>query len=184
MLARSSKTGWLVGHRSWIALTVTLAAAAAISATTLAACGADSTKRAPSPAPTTRTVLSGPTPAPAPPTLTPSSSPSNNGASAGCEQVPPHIVDIINAAFTEDAHLSSPQAVNAPTGLIYVGGNIDDSSGNRVSNDDVWLVQNGAVFALSGDARRRTSLPDGRDYASAGDEYGAAAQECVPNNRS
>jgi len=35
--------------------------------------------------------------------------------------------------------------------------------------------------ALSGDARRRTSLPDGRDFATAGDDYGIAVQDCEVN---
>ena len=161
-----------------------LAVGAMMSSSALAACDSDSSNGAESPAPTTATALSSPNPASASPGPTPSSSPSNTVASAGCTEAPANIVDIINAAFTEDAHLTNPQAVSAPTGLIYVGGNIDDSTGNRVSNDDVWLVHNGAVFALSGDARRRTSLADGRDYASAGDEYGSAVQECVPNQRS
>ena len=104
-------------------------------------------------------------------------------AAPGCDTASPEVVDAITRAFTEAATLSSPQMVESPDGLVYVGGNIDSPAGERLSNDDVWLVKDGSLFALSGDARRRTSLPDGRGFASAGDEYGTAVQECVPNTR-
>jgi hypothetical protein len=41
------------------------------------------------------------------------------------------------------------------------------------------VVANGVFYALLSDARRRTLLPNGRDFASAGDEFGSALQQCV-----
>ncbi|BBY43236.1 hypothetical protein [Mycolicibacterium celeriflavum] len=93
-----------------------------------------------------------------------------------CQEAPPDIVAAISEAFTGGERLVSAQAVYAPGG-IYVGGNID-ANGQRVSSGDVWIAQRGQVFALSSDARRRTLFPDGRDFASAGDEYGA--KRCRP----
>ncbi|MGY1865267.1 hypothetical protein [Nocardia gipuzkoensis] len=49
----------------------------------------------------------------------------------------------------------------------------------KVSSADVWIVDGPAVYALSSDARRRTTLPDGRQVASAGDNYGTKVQGCV-----
>jgi len=74
--------------------------------------------------------------------------------------------------------------VNGPGNLIYVGGNIIGSDGTKESSADVWLVKDEGiyvVYALSRDARQRTTWPDGRDLASAGDQYGSAVQDCVTN---
>ena len=74
---------------------------------------------------------------------------------------------------------TNAQSVTAPGDMTYIGGNIEAADGVRTPRADVWLVRHGAVFALSSDARRRTLLPDGSDFASAGDEYGVAVIDCV-----
>lgn len=96
-----------------------------------------------------------------------------------CDPAPSAIVDLINASFTTGERLTDAQSVTSIKDMTCLGGNIEFANGVRVSSADVWVVQHGAVFALSSDARRRTLLPVGRDIASAGDEYGAAVQECV-----
>lgn len=104
--------------------------------------------------------------------------PSTAAPATNCIQAPPVLVEAINAAFTGGETIDNAQAVNAPSDMTYIGGNI--LSGTEViSNRDVWLAQNGAIYALSSDARRRTTLPDGRDIASAGDEYGGAVIDCL-----
>jgi hypothetical protein len=95
-----------------------------------------------------------------------------------CRAAPSGVVAAITAAFTDGEQLNNVQAVNAPQDMTYVGGNIT-RGGEVLSHADVWLVQHGKIYALSSDARRRTLLPDGRDVASAGDEYGTAVQACV-----
>lgn len=85
----------------------------------------------------------------------------------------------INASFSGGERLEDVFAVAGPGGLVYVGGNIVGPDGVKVSSADVWLVAGGAVFSLSGDARGRTPWPDGRDIASAGDDYGSQVQDCV-----
>ena len=66
------------------------------------------------------------------------------------------------------------------TDNAYVGGNVVDSTGSVVSHGDVWWSENGQLYALSGGARQWSPmLPDGREWASAGDEYGSQLVECV-----
>ncbi|CKH13029.1 hypothetical protein PXH78_09280 [Mycolicibacterium smegmatis] len=100
-------------------------------------------------------------------------------AAIKCEEAPAKWVEAINWSFTKDEHLTDAKVVTTPDGALYIGGNIVDSSGTKVSSADVWLLD-GALWALSSDARKRTVLPDGRDLGvSAGDEYGSAVQDCV-----
>lgn len=109
--------------------------------------------------------------------------PPPTGVAANCSQPPSSVKELIDASFANDERLQDVFAVNGPDGIVYVGGNIMGDDGVKVSSADVWLVirQPGSydVYSLSGDARRRTLWPDGRDIASAGDEYGTAVQDCV-----
>ncbi|MCV7173869.1 hypothetical protein H7I41_28500 [Mycobacterium manitobense] len=98
---------------------------------------------------------------------------------ANCTEAPTAIVDMINAAFTDGEQLEHTQAVNAPDATTYVGGNIFGADGTKASSQDTWLVSNGAVFAITSDARRRTLLPDGRDIDPAWGQYNAAVYQCV-----
>lgn len=98
---------------------------------------------------------------------------------AVCVQPPAGVQQSIDASFSGGERLEDVFAVAGPGGLVYVGGNIVAVDGSKVSSADVWLVSDGAVFSLSGDARRHTPWPDGRDIASAGDEYGTQVQDCV-----
>jgi hypothetical protein len=103
--------------------------------------------------------------------------------SVTCSQAPEAIVTLINGSFTGGEHLEDDFAVTAPNEIIYVGGNIVSTDGTKVSSADVWLVDDSeaiyVVHALSRDARKRPLWPDGRDLASAGDEYGSAVIDCA-----
>ncbi|MFC3964058.1 hypothetical protein [Nocardia jiangsuensis] len=99
----------------------------------------------------------------------------------GCDPAPADAVASISAAFSDRSNmLADAYAITAPGGVVYIGGNIMQGT-TKVSSADVWAVRNGSVYSLSGDARRRTTLPDGRDAldASAGDDYGTKVQGCV-----
>lgn len=79
----------------------------------------------------------------------------------GCDPAPADAVATISAAFTDPADtLADAFAVTTPGGVVYVGANIMQGT-MKVSSADVWLVDGPAVLALSSDARRRTTLPDG-----------------------
>ena len=80
-----------------------------------------------------------------------------------CKPAPQTIVAIIDAAFIDGQHLKHAQSVEGPQAMTIVGGNIFDAAGIKESSQDSWVLFNGGVFALSGDARRQTLLPDGRD---------------------
>lgn len=98
--------------------------------------------------------------------------------SSACGPAPVALVELINQSFTGGEQLARATAVNAPRDMVYIAGDIE-AGGQRVSSADVWLYQHGAILALSSDARKRTMFADGRDFASAGDEYGTAAQDCI-----
>jgi len=102
------------------------------------------------------------------------------GATPGipCKEAPSTIVSIINATFTGGEHLENTKSVIGLHDLVYVGGNIM-AGAQRASSGDVWVVQHGGIYSLSSDARKRTLLPDGRDLASAGDQYGSAVIDCI-----
>ncbi len=117
------------------------------------------------------TVMSASTARPAAPTT----------SAVNCDPAPDQYVVAINAAFSNSAEtLADVFAVSAPGGLIYVGGNIMQGT-TKVSSADVWVARGASMFALSGDARKRTQLPDGRKLlnANAGDGYGTVVQGCV-----
>jgi hypothetical protein len=95
---------------------------------------------------------------------TPTDAPAGRVAApaAGCLPAPAAIVDIINANFTNGEHLEHAQSVHGTHAETYVGGNIVDTAGTKVSSQDTWVQSDGAVYALTSDARRYTLLPDGR----------------------
>ncbi|MQY31262.1 hypothetical protein NRB56_68710 [Nocardia sp. RB56] len=114
------------------------------------------------------------TPAPQPSTAAP--------IPAGCQPAPADTVATISAAFPDPSYsLADVYAVTAPGGVLtYVGANIMQGT-TKASSADVWVARGAVVYSLSGDARRRTTLPDGRKMlsASAGDDYGTKVQTCV-----
>lgn len=106
------------------------------------------------------------------------SAPAGAAPVIACKSAPTAVVAMINAAFTDGEELVNSQSVDGPDSMTYIGGNID-KAGSRESSGDVWLLSDGVLYALSSDARRRTMLPDGRDLASAGDDYGSELINCV-----
>jgi hypothetical protein len=97
----------------------------------------------------------------------------------GCTPASDSVVAFLETMITEGGlRLDDAYVVDGAKGQ-YVGANFFDETDRRVSSADVWINRNGVWYALSSDARSRTSLPDGRDYASAGDEDGTAVQDCV-----
>lgn len=116
------------------------------------------------------------TPAPQPTTA-----PATVPIPPGCQPAPADVVATISAAFSDPSNtLADTYVVTAPGGLAYIGANIMQGT-TKVSSADVWVTRGGSVYSLSGDARRRTTLPDGRKVlsASAGDDYGTKVQGCV-----
>lgn len=109
----------------------------------------------------------------------PASTPAADAA-VGCAEAPVEIVEIINANFTNGKRLENTQSVSGPSGKVIVGGNIVASDGTRVSSLDSWVMSDGEVYGLSGDARRLTRFGDGRDVLG-GDwaTYNHTVGECV-----
>lgn len=109
--------------------------------------------------------------------------PASPADTAKCHEAPQRIVDMIDAAFTDPGeHLEHAQAVDGPQSMVYVGGNIFDSTGQKVSSQDTWVMSNGQLYALTSDARRRTLLPDGRDLEAhywTWTDYNDAVGKCV-----
>jgi hypothetical protein len=160
---------------------VLFGAVVAVIAVSVAGCGSDSSKSSDasqSAAPATTTAASATT-TPAAPT------PTTTGAPlvmpAGCLAAPDQLLATINASFNDSAEqLIDAWAVQGLKDVTYIGGNIFAGE-KRVSSGDVWAAKGGAIYSLSGDARKRTSLPDGRKILdiSAGDDDGAKVAECV-----
>jgi hypothetical protein len=101
---------------------------------------------------------------------------------SSCNAPSPSVIASIDAAFLEaDQHLEDAFLVYGQRDVAYIGANIMDSAGTRLSSSDVWAQSDGVIYSLSGDARRRTSFPDGRRALdiSAGDEFGVAVSDCV-----
>lgn len=160
-------------------LNVLLAATALL----VAGCGsAESPPKPGTPTGAATTTSGAAAPAPSPTTTMRPSSSGTPTASGDCGQPPDGVKELIDGSFNGGEKLQDVFAVSGPGNLIYVGGNIIGSDGTKESSADVWLVKNEGiyvVYSLSSDARRRTTWPDGRDLASAGDQYGAAVQDCV-----
>lgn len=103
-------------------------------------------------------------------------------APLACRPAPDGLVDTIDAAFTGGEHLEHAQAVGAPNGVTYVGGNIMDAVGKKLSSQDTWALVGGDLYALTSDARRRTAVPDGRDlrvHYLDWSKYSDAVNRCV-----
>lgn len=101
---------------------------------------------------------------------------------ASCSIPASSVIAAIDAAFIEaDQHLEDAFLVYGADDVAYIGANIMDSAGTRLSSADVWAQTDGIIYSLSGDARRRTSFPDGRRALdiSAGDEFGIAVSDCI-----
>lgn len=101
---------------------------------------------------------------------------------AACKTPAQSIIDQIDASFIEaDRHLEDVFMVYGRKDVAYIGANIMDSAGTRVSSADIWAQSDGMLFSLSSDARKRTALPDGRKLLdiSAGDEFGSAVSDCI-----
>jgi len=131
-----------------------------------------------------RSTQLGPAPAPAAPTTSAAPPPAAVAPfrPMPCHPAPQQIVAIINAAFVDGQHLEHAQAIDGPRATTIVGGNIFDAAGDKESSQDSWVVFNGGVYALSGDSRRRTLLPDGRDLEPIvwdWPEYNDAVGACV-----
>lgn len=99
-----------------------------------------------------------------------------------CKTPSESTIAAINASFKEDGYyLADVYMVYGAKDVAYIGANIMDADGQRASSSDIWADKGGLLFSLSGDARRRTSIPDGRHLLdiSAGDEYGQEVSECI-----
>ncbi len=99
-----------------------------------------------------------------------------------CKTPSESTIAAINASFKEDGYyLADVYMVYGAKDVAYIGANIMAADGHRASSADIWADKGGLLFSLSGDARRRTSLPDGRHLLdiSAGDEYGQEVAECI-----
>ena len=100
---------------------------------------------------------------------------------AGCTPATEDEMAPISAALTGDAASLGGLFTEYDGTYHYFGANIYDAEGERVSSADVWIIDSGVPYALSGGAREYTLLPDGRDLPgspSAGDDTGSAVQDC------
>ncbi|AHH16609.1 hypothetical protein NONO_c18090 [Nocardia nova SH22a] len=106
--------------------------------------------------------------------------PTTTTAAAGCQPAPFGVLVTINNALTSPGVLTETAMVTDPAGRQWIGGNITHN-GTRLSSADVWVVNGGIIYALSGGARGNSTLHDGRHLLnlSAGDEAGIAVQDCV-----
>src|SRR5690348_12022367 len=105
-----------------------------------------------------------------------------NASPSGCEAAPQEIVDKINEAFTGGEHLEHVQAIEGPHAMTYVSGNIFTAAGVKESSQDTWVVYDGNVYALTSDARKRTTLQDGRDlpeHYNSWPQYNDQVSQCV-----
>jgi hypothetical protein len=126
---------------------------------------------------TTRTITS----PPGEPVFIPKT-PTMEPVAAACAPAPTALVDTIDQLFTGGEHLEHAQAVAGPNDATYIGGNIVDATGRKVSSQDTWVKLGSGVFALTSDARSRTLAPDGRDLDGIYMEwpdYNTAVSECV-----
>lgn len=90
-----------------------------------------------------------------------SPAPITQSSISGCREPGHGTVDVINGGFTAGEHLADVQAVNSAT-ATYIGGNIHNDNGEKLSSQDTWALVDGQVYALTSDARSRTAFPDGR----------------------
>lgn len=103
-------------------------------------------------------------------------------ATAACYVPSTAMVDTINQLLTGGEHLEHAQAVDGPGNTTYIGGNIFDASGQKLSSQDTWVEAEGLMFSITSDARSRSAAPDGRKLAGIKLEwptYNTAVNRCV-----
>ncbi|WAL49560.1 hypothetical protein [Rhodococcus pyridinivorans] len=98
-----------------------------------------------------------------------------------CAAADPGTIGLVDSVLMGGTHIEDVWIVDGEDGVEYVAGNIHDEAGDRVSSADVWALNGGVIYALSGGARDESAAVDGRDVLgiSAGDEFGSLAQNCV-----
>ncbi|WP_155976831.1 hypothetical protein [Nocardia sp. 348MFTsu5.1] len=117
----------------------------------------------------------------------PATTPTLTVANVACEAAPDAYVSAIEMSLIDSSlALENLQSLEAPRGLVYIGADVL-RDGERESGQDIWVVKDDVIYALSGSANKLSILPDGRDLLdvniSAGDEYGSALQNCVARVR-
>jgi len=88
---------------------------------------------------------------------------------------------MIEASLTGGAETLGEVFV-AYDGYTWIGANIYGADGSKLSNADVWIVDEVLPMALSGSARQYSLLLDGRDLPrnpSAGDDIGLRVRDCT-----
>lgn len=151
------------------AFAVAVVVAGIVAAVVISNSGDDSSAAAPAPMTTRPIVIGGRTTA-APTTA----------AQPGCAPAPLGVVATINDSLTSPGALTETAMVTDAQGRQWIGANITHD-GKKLSSADVWVVNGGIIYALSGGARGNSTLHDGRHLLnlSAGDEAGLAVQSCV-----
>lgn len=128
-------------------------------------------------APTTAAPVTTEAPTTAGPPLT--ATPAAGCVPAAADDIAPITANLVPPAA------SIGEAYVATSGeLTYLGANIYDVDGGKVSSADVWVKRGGVWYALSGGARDSATalLGDGRDLPeapSAGDDTGLRVQACA-----
>ena len=153
------------------AFAVAVVVAGIVAAVVISNSGDDSSAAAPPPMTTRPIVIGG--------TATTAAVPAT-AARAGCERAPLGVIATINDSLTAPGALTETAMVTDAQGRQWIGANITHD-GTKLSSADVWVVNGGIIYALSGGARGNSTLHDGRHLLnlSAGDEAGLAVQHCV-----
>lgn len=107
--------------------------------------------------------------------------PTSATPSPNCYTPPPNLVADVDGTFTGGEHLEHTQAIDGPNHTVYIGGDIFDSSGQKVSSQDTWVEVEGFLYSITSDARRRTKAPDGRHlpFTDEWPDFNAELNECV-----
>ena len=72
----------------------------------------------------------------------------------GCQRAAPEDVAVIEASLVDGAYRLGEAFVGKSGERTYIVADIYDAAGNQLSTADVWAVDRGQVFTLSGGARR------------------------------
>lgn len=88
---------------------------------------------------------------------------SRTAAASACDPAPARLVEMINAGFTDGEHLEDVTALSAPRAGTYIAGNIYTENGRSLSSHNAWVYTNGAIYALTKDARKHSLFTDGRN---------------------
>jgi hypothetical protein len=74
-------------------------------------------------------------------------------------------VDQIETLLVEPAvRLGDAYTARGPNGFVYVGANIYDAAGERISHQDAWVRDDQVWYALTGSAREYSTWPASRDF--------------------